>query len=164
LSIDQARHHLPLACAPADAANPLTKVSCQRIEVQVQAIAREDRKTLRSQPRTELVDDAMRRVLCPCAEVQDRDELGERIECHPQPEHVGSVAQVGAQFVELEVREVELAEPAVMEYGAVLAGARHPPGNRLLGVAEHRLAAATLSPSASAVSTSPIRCEAVVRR
>jgi hypothetical protein len=46
--------------------------------------------------------------------VQHRDEFRERIERHPQPEHVRSLPEMGPEFVQLEVWEGEVLDPVLM--------------------------------------------------
>ena len=57
-------------------------MGCQGVEVVVQPIAREDRETGRGQPPMQLVDYCMGWVM------QHWDNLGERIDYHPEPEHM----------------------------------------------------------------------------
>jgi hypothetical protein len=91
------------------------------IEVQIQPIAGEDREVARSQALMELVHDTMRCVLCPGAKLQDRDQFGKRVDRHPQPQDMGSIAQPRPEFVKLEMRQREVPKPAVMQGRAVLA-------------------------------------------
>jgi hypothetical protein len=44
----------------------------------------------------QLVDYRMGRILRPRAQLQQRDNLGERIDHHPEPEHLHAAAEVGA--------------------------------------------------------------------
>ena len=68
----------------------------------------------------------MRRVLRAGTKGQDWDEFGERVEGHPEPEHLRSTPQARAQFGELEVRQREGPQPAVVQGRTVLAGACQP--------------------------------------
>jgi hypothetical protein len=92
----------------------LTEVGRQCVEVQVQPIAGEDGKTARRQAVTEVMDDRMRRMLRPRPKVQNRDQFRQWVNGHPEPEDVGSTPKAGAQFVELEMRKMEVAEPALV--------------------------------------------------
>ena len=56
----------------------------------------------------------MRRVLRAGAELKHRKNLGERIDGQPEPEHLCGAAQSGAQFVQLEVGDLEVVETALM--------------------------------------------------
>jgi hypothetical protein len=108
--------------------------------------------------------DAMSGILGTRTQVQHGNELGQRIDHHPQPERMCLVPQSGPQFVELEVRETE-----VWKYWscsiALCAPAR---ASQVVMVRwlwpNTRPAAATSSPSESAVSTSAIRSDDVLRR
>ena len=107
------------------------------IEVQIEAITREER-------------DAERRVGsaagseepgAPYVGCADEDEstgriARARIDGQPQPEHLGGVAQSGSQFVQLQVREVQVAEGVLMEEFRVLACSREPPRHRGVSKAE----------------------------
>jgi hypothetical protein len=57
----------------------------------------------------------MRRVLRAGAELEHRKNLGARIDGQPQPEHVLRAAQPASQFIQLEVREPEMAEAVLMQ-------------------------------------------------
>jgi len=65
LAVDQASRHLPLAhIAPAMAeGEPLTKVSGERIEVEIKPVTRKEREATRGQALSKRVDDPMRHVL-----------------------------------------------------------------------------------------------------
>lgn len=60
----------------------------------------------------------------------------ERIDGQPQPEYLCGAAQPGSNFVQLEVRDVEVAEAALMEGLSMLACASEPGGDGRLLVAE----------------------------
>jgi hypothetical protein len=66
-----------------------------------------------------------------------RQNLRARID--GQPEHLGGVAQSGSKFVQLQVREVQIAEGVLMEELSVLACPREPPRNRGMSKAEDPL-------------------------
>ena len=57
----------------------------------------------------------MRHVLRSGAELKHGKNLREGIDCQPQPERLCSAAQPGAQFVQLEVRDLEIAEAALVQ-------------------------------------------------
>src|SRR5947207_15992524 len=55
---------------------------------------------------------------------------GARINGQPQPLHLGMAAQPRSQFVQLQVREPQMAEKALVQVLSVLACARQPGGDR----------------------------------
>ena len=61
------------------------------------------------------MDDPMRRVLRAGAQIQHGQNLGARIDGQPEPEHLCGAAQPCANFVQLQVRDVQVAEAALME-------------------------------------------------
>jgi hypothetical protein len=65
-------------------------------------------------------NDQVRRVVRAGAEIQHGQKLGARIAGQPQPQHLWSAAQPGAQFVQLEVWEPEMAEAALVQGLCVL--------------------------------------------
>ncbi len=56
----------------------------------------------------------MRLVLGSRTELKHRKKLGARVDGQPQPEHLCGAAEPGAQFVQLEVWEPELAEAVLV--------------------------------------------------
>ena len=73
----------------------------------------------------------------------------ERIDGQPQPEHLGGAAQPGAQFVQLEVREVEMAEEALVQGLCMPACTSEPCGDGDLTVAEDPLCSGSVQPKGS---------------
>ena len=69
------------------------------------------------------VDDHVRCMLCASAEMEHRKNLREGIDGQPEPEHLCGAAQPGAQFVQLEVREPQIAERALVQGLCVLPSA-----------------------------------------
>jgi hypothetical protein len=63
--------------------------------------------------------------------------LGARVDGQPEPEHVLRAAQAGTQFIQLEVRERELGEDALMQGLCMPASAREPGGAGGLPLAEN---------------------------
>src|SRR5215472_3347842 len=82
------------------------------------------------------MDDVMSHVLGSRTELKHGQNLGARIESQPQPGHLGGAAQACANFVQLEVREVQVAETALMKKLSVPACAREPRGDSGLSIAE----------------------------
>ena len=70
----------------------------------------------------------------------------ERIDGQPQPEYLCGAAQPGSNFVQLEVRDVEVAEAALMEGLSMLAGASEPDGNGRLSVPKDPLGGRSIQP------------------
>ena len=117
LTIDQARRHLPLTQFPPSTMpyEPLSEMGRQRIEIQVETIAREEWEAVRRKERSQGVDEQVRRMLCARTQMQHGHKLGARIDSQPQPEHLCGAAEPGSNFVQLQVREVQVAEAALME-------------------------------------------------
>ena len=109
------------------------------IEVQVQAIAGEQGEASRGQSLSERVDEPMGHGLGAGAELEHGQNLGARIESQPQPEHLTGTAQPCANFIQLQMREVQVAEGVLMEALSVLACARKPPRDGGLTGAEDPL-------------------------
>jgi hypothetical protein len=63
----------------------------------------------------------MRHVLRAGAELKHRKNLGAGIDGEPEPQHLLSAAQPCAQFVQLEGREVQMEEEALMQALCMLA-------------------------------------------
>ena len=55
--------------------------------------------------------------------MQDRNTFREGVDGQPEPEHVLGVAQTGAEFVQLQVRKVEMTEGALVQDLCVFASA-----------------------------------------
>jgi hypothetical protein len=108
----------------------------ERIEVQVQAIAGEERDAARSQALSQGMDDAMCHMLGAGTELKHRKNLRARINRQPQPEDLFSAAEPCSQFVQLEVWEVEMAKGPFVQRLSVLACTSKPPHNRGLSKAE----------------------------
>src|SRR5258708_8813647 len=85
-------------------------------------------------------------VLCSGAELKHGQNLGERIDGQPQPEHVLRAAQPGSQFVQLEMRDVQVAEAALMEDLCVPTCASEPQGDGGLTVAEDPFGGGSIQP------------------
>jgi hypothetical protein len=61
--------------------------------------------------------------------MQDRKDFRPGINDQPQPQDVSVAAQPGANFVQLQVRKVQVAKGALMEDLSVLGSACEPPPN-----------------------------------
>jgi hypothetical protein len=78
------------------------------------------------------VDKQVCHVLGARTQMEHGNNLGARIDRQPQPEHLFGAAQPSAKFVQLQVREVQMAEEAFVQGVRVLAStgekvASHPP-------------------------------------
>ena len=138
LAIDQPRCYLPPApVAPsANHLEPLTKVSRESIEVEIEPVTGKERQAARGQALPQRVDEQVCHVLGAGTELKHRKNLGARIDGQPEPEHLLGVAQPGAQFVQLKVRKVEVFEVASVQRLRVLPSASQPGGDGRLPVAE----------------------------
>jgi hypothetical protein len=110
----------------------------------------------------QLVDHGMGGSLGSRAQVQHRDDLGQRIEGQPEPQGVRPIAEPTPQFVKLELREMEPSEEAVVQRRAVRAGPRQPGGDGRVAMAEHPHGSRHTQPFRQPVSTSVTRCDAVL--
>jgi hypothetical protein len=90
----------------------------------------------RSQVLSQGVDEQVRGMLCTWTQMEHRNKLGARIDGEPEPQHLFSAAQPCAQFVQLQVRLVEMEEEALVQGLCVLACASEPRGDGGLTVAE----------------------------
>ena len=92
------------------------------------------------------VDDAMRYVQCAGTEQKHRQDLGKGINSQPEPQHLLGAAQPGAQFVQLDVWELEMQEEALVQGVCVLASTEEPGGNRGLSKAEDSFGGGRVEP------------------
>jgi hypothetical protein len=90
-------------------------------EVQIEAITGEQRQTIMGQKPLQGVDEHMRRMLCAGTQMQHGQKLCAGVDGQPQPEHLGGAAKPCANFIQLEVRNVQVAEGVLMEELSVLA-------------------------------------------
>jgi hypothetical protein len=88
----------------------------------------------------------MRHVLGSRTELKHRKNLRARVDGQPQPKHLRGAAQSSAQFVQLKVREVEMAEEALVQGVCVPACTREPPRNRGVSKAEDALGRGRVEP------------------
>ena len=61
------------------------------------------------------VDEQLRHLVRSRAQLEHRNALGEGIDSHPEPEHLGVTAHARAQFVQLQMGEHKVAEGALMQ-------------------------------------------------
>jgi hypothetical protein len=81
----------------------------------------------------------MRHVLRAGTQLEDGKKLGAGIDGKPEPEHVFGAAEAGAQFVQLEVREVEMEEEPLVQSVRVFTSTAQPGRARGLSKAEDPL-------------------------
>jgi hypothetical protein len=103
------------------------------------------------------VDEQVRCMLCAGTKVEDGNDLREGVDGQPQPQYVCGAAQPGTQFVQLEVREPEMAEGTLVQGLCVRASASQK-GWRWWLAGSRRFARQQKGPAhePSAVSTIPI--------
>ena len=88
----------------------------------------------------------MRHVLRAGAELKHGNDLREGVDGQPQPQHVCGAAQPGAQFVQLQVWELEVGEAAPMQGLSVLTSAGQPGSDGRLPIAEDPLGGGRIQP------------------
>jgi hypothetical protein len=140
-------------------------MGCQRIVVEIEPVTGEKGYAARNQPLSERVDDPMGHVLRAGAELKHRKNLGERIDGQPEPQHLVGAAQPGAQLIQLQMREPEGAERALVQGLSVLASAGQPGGDGRLPVAEDPLGGGRVqSFGEREIRTFAICCKGVFKR
>jgi hypothetical protein len=85
-------------------------------------------------------------MLCAGTQIEHRQNLGERIDGQPQPEHLCGAAQPGSEFVQLEVRDVQVAKATLVQALSVPACASEPRGDRRLTIAEDPFSRGSVQP------------------
>ena len=73
-------------------------------------------------------------------------KLCTRIDGQPEPQHLFGAAQPGAQFVQLEVREPQLAEETFVQGPCMFPSASQPGSDRSLSKAEDPLGSRRVQP------------------
>ncbi len=112
-------------------------MSRQRIKVDIQAITREERNATRSQELSEGMDHGVGCVLRARTELKDGKNLRRGVDDQPHPEDLCGAAEPGSNFVQLQMRDVQVAEAALMEDFSVPACTCEPPRHRGLLKAEN---------------------------
>jgi hypothetical protein len=79
--------------------------------------------------------------------------LGAGVDGQPEPEHVCGAAQPGVEFIQLQMREVQVAEIVLVQRLSMLPSAREPDRDGRFWKPKTRSAAEGSSPSASAERT-----------
>src|SRR5215472_7602515 len=78
----------------------------------------------------------MRHVLGSRTELKHRKKLGARIDGEPEPHHLLVAPEPGSQFIQLEMRELEMAEEALVQGLCMFPRASEPGGDGRLSVAK----------------------------
>ena len=133
----QPRRELPSPRPSPHIRNPLPKMCCERIKVQVQTVAGEHRDAAGGQPMTQGMHCRMYRGLSAHTQIQNWDDFGERVNGQPQPERVCTAPEARANLVQLHVRQLELMEPVLVEGCAMLSCPCEPGGDCGRAMAEH---------------------------
>ncbi len=107
LPIGQVCGYLPLAHPLPYARCPLSKMGRQRVEIEIQPIAREDGETVRGQPLLQGVHDRVGRGLRARTKVQHGDQFTDRVNRYPEPYYMRPASQSRAELIELEVGQME---------------------------------------------------------
>jgi negative regulator of sigma E activity len=90
-------------------------MSGESIEVHIQAITGEDWEAARCQNLSQGVNDPMRRVLRARAQMEHRKKLRAGVDDEPEPQHVLATPEPRSQFIQLEMRELEVAERVLVQ-------------------------------------------------
>ena len=109
----------------------------ERKEVENEPVTGKEREATWGQAFSERVDEEMRHVLCSRTELKHRHNLCQGIDS--QPEHLPGTAQPGASFIQLDMRETEMGEEALVQGLCMLPSASEPGGDSGLTVAEDPL-------------------------
>jgi hypothetical protein len=82
------------------------------------------------------VDELMCHVLCSGAKLKHGKDLGEGVNGQPKPQHLGGAPSPGAQFVQLEIWQMQSAKEAFVQALSVQPSTSEPGGDGGLTVAE----------------------------
>jgi hypothetical protein len=64
---------------------------------------------------SQAMENRMCHILRAGTQMEDGKDLGEGIDGQPEPQHLLRAAEPGAQFIQLEVRELKMAEGALVQ-------------------------------------------------
>jgi len=78
------------------------------IEVEIEPVTGKEGEAIGSQDLSQGMDDPMSPVLGAGTELKHGKNLGARVDSQPEPEHLCSAAEPGSQFVQLDVRVLQL--------------------------------------------------------
>ena len=110
LSVKEVSADLPLMGLPPDGLHPSAEVGRQRVKVQLQAVAGENGQAIWSQHFHESMHDGMGHRLSARPNFEYGNDFGASIDGEPDPESVSALAGPGAQFIQLDVPELQAVE------------------------------------------------------
>ncbi len=139
-------------------------MSGQRREVEVELITDEKRQTVSDQALSQNVDDRMRHVLRAGIQMEHRQNLGAGIDDQPKPQNLLGAAQPGTQLVQLQVREMKMAEDVLVQGVRVPGCSSESSRHRGLLKAKDPFCGGRSNLSTRAESTTATCCEGVFRR
>lgn len=116
------------------------------IKVEIEPVTGKEGEATWSQDLSQGMDDPMSHVLGAGTELKHGKNLGARVDSQPEPEHLCSAAEPGSQFVQLEVREVEMAKGPLVQGLCVLTSSGQPGGDGGVSKAEHTLCSRGIQP------------------
>jgi hypothetical protein len=114
--------------------------------VVIHVLAPHEKRSLKLPFVLERVDEEMSHVLGSKTELKHRQNLCQGIDGQLEPEHLSGAAQPGSQFIQLDMREPEIGEEALVQGLCMLPSAREPGGDGGLTVAEHTLSSGRIQP------------------
>ena len=109
LAVDQVWLNLPLAHVTPSTTQlkPLTKVGRESIKVEIEPITRKERETARGPAFSQSVDERCA-MCCVRGPSSSTENFVQGINGQPEPQHLFGIAQPGAQFIQLEMRDLEV--------------------------------------------------------
>jgi len=114
-------------------------MSREHIEVEIEPVTGKERETVRNQELSQGMNEQVCCMLSAGPQLERWYNLGARINRQPYPEHLGRAAEPGANFVQLQVWEMEVTEAVLMKELSVSSCAREPPRDGGLTGAEDPL-------------------------
>lgn len=98
----------------------------QSIKVVLQSVRAKDRHTTRGESGLEFMDNRIGHVLRAWSELNDGNGFGFGITGRPYPDILLGLPDVGPQFIQLDVHEIEIGEEALVQFAALLTAAAQP--------------------------------------
>jgi hypothetical protein len=108
----------------------------QGIEIEIEPVTGEGWEAARGQALSQGVDEQVSHLLCARTQREHGQNLRAGINQRPQPENLVGAAQPGAQFIHLQMREVQMAEETFVQGLCMFPHASEPGGNGGLLVAK----------------------------
>jgi hypothetical protein len=115
---------------------PVSKMGRQGIEIEIEPVTGEGWEAARGQALSQGVDEQVSHLLCARTQREHGQNLRAGINQRPQPENLVGAAQPGAQFIHLQMREVQMAEETFVQGLCMFPHASEPGGNGGLLVAK----------------------------